>query len=175
SNGLARHSHEKASIAYLVSGGLIAVISLYAITVCGPLQGASLPNIWIAYSIYAAGSFWLAFRRRLSFLTWCGAALSLFALASGFAWTVKLSFPWQTALLVHASLCTVAAIVLSRRPTLQSIAKPLNHAALILLGCGVVSFFQANPWQVTWMQTERLFWISGILLLSLWLNRRQAL
>src|SRR6185503_3454964 len=48
SDWLARRNREKVSIAYLVSSCLIAVISLYTITVCGPLQGSSLPNIWIA-------------------------------------------------------------------------------------------------------------------------------
>jgi hypothetical protein len=51
----------------------------------------------------------------------------------------------------------------------------LNYAALTSLMLAVISFFQANPWQVTWMQAGRVFWIAGILLASLWLNRRQLL
>jgi hypothetical protein len=175
SDWLNRSKRFNASVAYLLSACLIGVISLIAITVFGPLQGTSLSTVWLAYLCYAVGAFWIGWRRSLSFFSWAGAAFVLFTLASAFAWTVEFSFPWQTALLVHASLCTVAAILTSRRASLQSIAKALNYAALITLGCGIVSFFQTNPWQVTWMQTERLFWISGILLLSLWLNRRQHL
>ena len=40
---------------------------------------------------------------------------------------------------------------------------------------GVVSLFQANQWEQTWMQAQRVFWISGTLLLLLWLNRRRLL
>ncbi len=40
---------------------------------------------------------------------------------------------------------------------------------------GVVSLFQANTWEVTWMQAQRVFWIAGILLLLLWLNRRRLI
>jgi hypothetical protein len=175
SDWLNKRKRADASVAYLVSACLVGVISLCAITGFGPVSGGSLSTVCFAYLCYAVGAFWIAWRRSLSFFAWAGAAFVLFTLASAFAWTTEFSFPWQTALLVHASLCIVAAILTSRRESLKSIAKPLNYAALITLGCGVISFFQTNPWQVTWMQTERLFWIAGILLLSLWLNRRQVL
>src|SRR6185369_5748258 len=35
--------------------------------------------------------------------------------------------------------------------------------------------FQTNPWQVTSMQAERVFWMAAICLVALWLNRRQLL
>ena len=53
--------------------------------------------------------------------------------------------------------------------------QPLNYSALISIVLGVVSLFQANTWEVTWMQAQRVFWIAGILLLLLWLNRRRLL
>src|SRR5205814_7405232 len=52
---------------------------------------------------------------------------------------------------------------------------PLNYSALISLVLGVVSLFQANTWEVTWMQAQRVYWIAGILLLLLWLNRRRII
>src|SRR6185369_2621827 len=52
-------------------------------------------------------------------------------------------------------------------------AVPLNYSALISIVLGVVCLFQANTWTITWMQAQRVFWIAGILLLLLWLNRRR--
>jgi hypothetical protein len=166
---------KNASQVYLISSCLVGVISLFAITAFGPLGGNELQFVWVAYLIYSLAAFWLAWREEFPAFTWAGSALLLFALASQFAWGAEISFPWQTAFLVHASLSTVLAILTSRRERLNSISRVLNHAAQTSLVLAVISFFQANPWQVTWMQTERIFWIAGILLLSLWLNRRQLL
>src|SRR6185369_1960998 len=52
---------------------------------------------------------------------------------------------------------------------------PLNYSALISIVLGVVCLFQANTWTITWMQAQRVFWIAGILLLLLWLNRRRLI
>src|SRR4029078_1646501 len=51
----------------------------------------------------------------------------------------------------------------------------LNYSALISIVLGVVCLFQANTWTITWMQAQRVFWIAGILLLLLWLNRRRLI
>jgi hypothetical protein len=160
---------------YLVSSCLIGLTSLLAVTAFGPLGGNDLQIVWVVYAIYSFGAFWIAKRQELTGFIWVGSALVLFALASQFAWSTELSFPWQTAFLVHATITTVAAILSSRRTDLKRMSGCLNYAALTSLMLAVISFFQANPWQVTWMQAGRVFWIAGILLASLWLNRRQLL
>src|SRR6185295_4267456 len=55
------------------------------------------------------------------------------------------------------------------------LSAPFNNSALISIVLGVVALFQANTWQVTWMQAQRIYWIAGILLVLLWLNRKRLL
>jgi len=175
SEWLRRAGRNRESNAYFVSACSIALISLAVVTTFGPLSGNQLSTVWLVYLIYSIGAFWIAWQQKLVEFNWIGAGLVLVTIASEFAWTANFSFPWQSALLVHATLFAAGAIVCSRRPSLASTSRVLNLASLITLGLGVLSFFQTNPWQVTWMQAERVFWIAGILLLSLWLNRRQLI
>jgi hypothetical protein len=175
SEWLQRIDRHRDSYYYRIAACSVAVISLVTVTAFGPIAGNNLQAVWIVYLIYALGAFWIAWRQRLTAFSWVGSALLLFALASEFAWNGQYSFPWQTAFLVHASICAVVAIIASRRSTFASMSKPLNYAALISSILAVGSLFQTNPWQVTAMQAERVFWIAGIWLLSLWLTRRQLL
>ena len=91
----------------------------------------------------------------------------------------EIAFPWQTAFFAHATICAVMAIVSlrlmvnARLP--RSVLTPLNYSVLISIVLGVVCLFQANTWTITWMQAQRVFWIAGILLLLLWLNRRRLI
>ena len=164
-----------AHVCYLIGAGIVAVVSLLSVTAFGPIAGNQLQTVWLIYFIYAVSAIWFALHYQQQFFTYVGSALFLFTLASGFAWNAELSFPWQTALLVHASICAVTAIVSSRRNELRPLTVPLNHAALICPVLALLSMFQTNPWQVTWMQAERVFWIAGVLFISLWLNRRKVL
>ena len=133
--------------------------------------------LWIVLGLYSLGAFWIAWRRNLLLFTWVGSALLLFTFAHAFGPTLSYSFPWQTALFAHATICAVAAIVCSRYQALPRsvFTTPLNYSALISIVFGVVSLFQANTWEVTWMQAQRVYWIAGILLLLLWLNRHRLL
>ncbi|HEU4434064.1 MAG TPA: hypothetical protein VFR51_11845, partial [Pyrinomonadaceae bacterium] len=168
---------------YLIAAGLIATLSLVLVTFFGKFEVALLVDfseprvytLWIVYGLYALGAFWIAWRRRLAPLAWIGSALLVVALADGFAYPLSLSFPWQTALLVHATICAVAAILCSRNPRFAILTEPLNSSALISLTLSVISLFQANQWEQTAMQAQRVFWIAGILLASLWLNRNRLL
>ncbi len=159
---------------YLVGACVIGALSLFTVTLFGPVLGFELPTVWIVYALFAFFALWLSWRHRSVESAWIGIALLLFANASAFAWNTTFSFPWQTALLVHATFCSISAI-LSRRAGLGILWKPLSYAGLISCVLGAVSMFQTNPWQVTSMQAERVFWISGIMLVSMWLNRRLAL
>ncbi len=170
SEWLSRRKRERDSYYYFISACLIAAVSLGL----ARAFGVSTDALWLVYGLYSLGAFWIAWRRKLAPFTWIGSALLLFSLADNFAHSVSFSFPWQTALLAHATLCAVAAIVSSRYKS-EVLSVPLNYSALISLALGVVSLFQANQWEVTWMQAQRVFWIATILLLLLWLNRRWIL
>jgi hypothetical protein len=170
SEWLSRCKRELDSYYYFVAACFIGVLSLGLAAVFGGPSDA----LWIVYGLYSLGAFWIAWRWKLPVFAWIGSALLLFSLADNFAHSVSFSFPWQTALFAHATICAVAAIVSSRYRS-EVLSKALNYSALISLVLGVVSLFQANTWEFTWMQAQRVFWIAGILLLLLWLNRRRII
>jgi len=173
SEWLSQRRRERESYYYLISACLIGVVSLALARFLGNF--GEYDGLWIIYGLYSLGAFWIAWRHKLLPFTWIGSALLLFAMAHGFAYALLFSFPWQTALFGHATICAIAAIVSSRYERGKVLAQPLNYSALISLVLGVVSLFQANTWEVTWTQAQRVFWIAGILLLLLWLNRRRLL
>ena len=169
---LSKRKRARDSHYYLIAACLIAIVSLWMTFVFGtPLRG--YPRFWVVYEIYSLSAFWIAWRRKLSAFAWIGSTLLLVSLADLFAAVVELSFPLQTALFAHATICAIAAIVCSRYERGKVLSAPLNNSALISIVLGVVALFQANTWQVTWMQAQRIYWIAGILLILLWLNRKR--
>lgn len=174
SEWLSQRKRERDSYYYLVSACLIGFVSLLLATHFGLTTSEYVP-LWIVYGVYSLGAFWIAWRRKLSAFAWIGSALLLFSFAHNFASATQFSFPWQTALFAHATICAIAAIVCSRYERGRVLSAPLNNSALISIVLGVICLFQANTWEVTWMQAQRVFWIAGILLVLLWLNRRRVL
>jgi len=157
---------------YIVAASITAIVSLMLVTGLG-ITALEQYSIWIVYGLYALGAFWLASRHRAVEFTWVGSALLLGALAFNFT-PAGFAFPWQTAFFAHATICAAAAIV-SARYERGKVFSVLNYSALISIVLGVVCLFQANTWTITWMQAQRVFWIAGILLLLLWLNRRRLI
>lgn len=174
SEWLTSRGRERDSFYYFVAAGFVAAISLILATLFG-LLSVEYHALWIVYGLYSLGAFWIAWRRHLAPFIWIGSALLLFSLAHGFGQSLSFSFPWQTALFAHATICAIAAIVSSRYKLGEVFSKALNYSALISIVLGVVSLFQTNTWEVTWMQAQRVFWIAGILLILLWLNRRRLI
>ena len=157
---------------YIVAASITAVVSLLLVTGLG-ITALDQYSIWIVYGLYALGAFWLAWRNQAVQFTWIGSALLLGALAFNFT-PAGFAFPWQTAFFAHATICAAAAIVSSRYER-GKVFSVLNYSALMAISLGVVCLFQANTWTITWMQAQRVFWIAGILLLLLWLNRRRLI
>jgi hypothetical protein len=120
---------------YLIAAGLIATLSLVLVTLFGKFGVGKLSpelyQLWMVYGIYALGAFWIAWRRKLVPLAWIGSGLLVVALADGFKYSLGMSFPWQTALLTHATICAIAAIVCSRDRRTVILCEPLNYSALI--------------------------------------------
>ncbi len=175
SEWLSRRKRRRDAGYYLVAAGLIATLSLVLVTLFGRLAGGEY-TLWAVYGIYALGAFWIAWRRNVVPLAWVGSALLLVALADGFKYSSAVSFPWQTALLAHATICAVAAVVCSRyRTRVGSLIDPLNQSSLISLVFGVITLFVDNPWQPTAMQAQSVFWIAATLLVLLWLNRNRII
>jgi hypothetical protein len=162
-----------ASRSYIVAASITAVVSLVLVTGLG-ISALDQYSIWIVYGLYTLGAFWIAWRHRVVQFAWVGSALLLVTLALNYA-PAGIAFPWQTAFFAHATICAAAAIVCSRYERCKLLSAPLNYSALISIVLGVVCLFQANTWTITWMQAQRVFWIAGILLLLLWLNRRRLI
>jgi hypothetical protein len=163
---------------YLLAACSIGVLSLILITAFGgwPATDVGGPHeMWIVYALYALGAFWIAWSRRLIQFSWIGSALLLFALAQGFAQSLALSFPWQTAVLAHASVCAIAAILSSRHRDGSVVSRPLNYSALLSSFIAVIFLLHARRWEVTSMEAERMFWIAGLWLVLLWLNKQRSL
>ena len=110
SEWLSQRKRERDSRYYVIAACLIGSVSLALATVFG-LTAAEYVPLWIVYGVYSLGAFWIAWRRRLSPFAWIGSALLLFSLAHNFASATEFSFPWQTALFAHATICAIAAIV----------------------------------------------------------------
>src|ERR1043166_7509469 len=174
SEWLSQRKRDLDSYAYLVAACVTAIASLLLASIFG-IASAEYAPLWIVYGVYALGAFWIAWRRKLSTFAWAGSALLLFSLAHNFAPVTGFAFPWQTALFAHATICALAAIVCSRDARARVLSAPLNNTALISIVFGVIALFQANTWEITWLQAQRVFWIAGILLVLLWLNRRRVL
>jgi hypothetical protein len=175
SEWLVRVRRDRDSDFYLLAASLIAILSLALVTLFGLWNTSEIYQLWPVFGIYSFGAFWIAWRRRLSSLSWVGSALLLFAFAQGCAQSLEISFPWQTAFLIHASVCSIAAISVSRNKNCGALSDPLRRVALCSSLLALVCLLQANPWQVTAAQVERIFWIAGIWLVLLWLNRSHAL
>ncbi|PWT91563.1 MAG: hypothetical protein C5B55_07915 [Blastocatellia bacterium] len=126
-------------------------------------------------AVYSFTVFWLAFRRQVKQFGLIGAALLLFALAQKFAQSQAISFPWQTALFIHASICAIGAIASARSHKVRILSPMLSLAALASSFGASVLMFQANPWQTTSSQALRVFWLASIWLASLWLHRSKSL
>lgn len=174
SEWLSQRKRKRDSYYYLIAACLTGAVSLTLASYFG-LWSLEYQPLWILYGLYSLGALWIAWRYRLSPFTWIGSALLLFSLVHNFAYATAFSFPWQTALFAHATICAIAAIISSRYERGKILSAPLNYSALIAIVLGVVALFQANTWEVTWMQAQRVFWIAGILFTLLWLNRRRIL
>ena len=171
---LSRKKRAREGYYYLVAACSIAVVSLVLALSFGL---TTVENHWlgIVFAIYSLGAGWLAWRQKQWGFTWIASGLLLLAFADLFTRAAPIAFPWQSALLAHATLCAALAIVASRLFSDRILTKPLNDTALTTIVFGVVALFQANTWEETPVQAERVFWIALVLLLLLWLNRRRVI
>ena len=167
---LAKRGRKEDAESYIASACSIAVLSLVLSTYYTTHLG-----LWIVYLVYAISCCWLAVRYGYRSFSWLGSTLLLIALGEAIAYTTGWSFPWQTAFLVHTTIFAVSAILCSRFQSVRVLVRAFNTTALLTCAIAVISLFQTNPWQVTWMQSQRVFWIAGVTLLLLWLNRRRLL
>lgn len=174
---LSRRRHTAAGASYMAAAYVVGAACLLLVTQFG--LGVAGDPYFVApiYLILAAGAFFIAWRRLDGVAGWVGSGVLLLALGQIFKTLLFIRFPWQAALLMHASLASVAAILLWRRGEniRLALAVPLNLLALIA-SCGVViAMSQSYRWEPTAMYAQRFLWLACVWLVLLWLNRSQLL
>jgi hypothetical protein len=174
SEWLVRKGRERDGSAYFGSALFVGCTSLLLLSVFALGINGDPSHASVIFAIYAAGALWIAVRRKLPGFSWIGSAMMLAALAQACARFFDVSFPWQTALLLHATFCAAAAIA-SSRFKIDVLTKPLNSSALISSFAVVICLVEAGRWENTAMQAERVLWLAVVWLSLLWLNRRRSL
>jgi hypothetical protein len=181
---LARRQRAKDSTEYVIAACGAAVVSLFLITEYGFGVAGDPDRVWLFYLLYGCGAFWIGWRRALAVVSFCGSALLLLAFGQALGPWLQISFPWQAALLAHASVCAAIAILFSRNEkTKNALARPLNTSALVtsslvvawVLLAGISLLFSDAEWQPAPLLAQRVLWLTGIWFVLLWLNRHRAL
>jgi hypothetical protein len=172
-----RSKRERDAVSYLIAASGVAAASLGFLFVFA----LGVPNdpfhVSVIMALYAAGAFWLAWRRRVVGFTWAGAVLLFVAVAQASHSLLSLRFPWQASALFFALGCVaggLAARSLHREETERLFVAPLQLSATI--GClGAASvlavelfWFAAEPAAVF---ATRAFILAGVLFGLLWLSR----
>lgn len=174
---LDRKRSKAESGSYLIAACVVAIVSLALVTGYGLWASSPWQAVWIVYALYAAGAFWIAYRVRRIVYSWIGSALLLAAFAQAFAQSFSVPFPWQAALLAHATVCAIGAILTWRyeKDAKGTLTQPLFQSALLTSFAAVLCLAQAGEWETTTMQAERVLWLAGIWLVLLWFVRRRVL
>jgi hypothetical protein len=161
---------------YLIAACGVAGVSLLFFAASGVAGSADPYGAWFIYLIYAMGAFWIAWRRQVVAFGWIGSALILLSLGQALGPGLALSFPWQTAMLVHASICAVAAIAFARHLRARHfLSQPLNGSALLTSALTIWLQLFNGPFETTGMLAQTFFWLAAIWFVSLWLNRARVL
>jgi hypothetical protein len=161
---------------YLVASCTLAVVSLLFVIRYGYDLSGDPQRVWLFCLLYAVAGLWISWRKQAALFAWLAATLLLMSSAQVTAQWLQIEFPWQAALLAHATICAIAAVVLARYESAHKVLSfPLNAAALISSFLVIWLFlFSANS-EPTARLAQNLFWLAGVWLVLLWLNRKTAL
>ena len=148
-----RSRRERDARSYLIAACAVAVASLifFAEFAIGIPQDPFHVSAIIA--LYAAGTFWFAWRRKEVGFTWAGAVLLFLGVAQACHSLLILHFPWQAAGLFFALLCVAGALAVRKvapGSTERLFVGPLQRSAAI--GCiGAASLLIA---ELFWFGSE---------------------
>jgi hypothetical protein len=177
SEGLRGRKQETASRCYLIAAGAVGSLCLLVFMWGGfPKQGD--PHLAAPiFVLLAGGAFFIAWRTGQVAASWVGLGVLFLALGKILGAWLAVRFPWQAAMLAHASIASVIAITCWRKGEAEQriFGKPLNISALIVSLAAVFALFEAYRWEPTTLYAQRLLWLAGVWLVLLWLNRVQVL
>lgn len=167
-----RRSQQFVAAAVAVATFSLAIVTWQAFGILGDPAHATL-----IYAFYALAAFITASIAHRAEATWIGAALLLAAMVQGIVYrfheTLGLDQPWLVALLVHASLTTVAAGIATRwLPASQreGFAAPLGQSASIVSLAVVGLLLWLVPRESAATVAPYIYWLSAIWLATSILN-----
>lgn len=175
---LRRRSEDKDSQSYFVGSLCVVAISFLLLAYYGFALVGDVYFLTLILAVYSFGFFFYAWTRKLAILTWVGSAFLILSLTQGFGFWYGAPFGWQTAMLIYASIATIAAHIFWRNGNDEHKAvfvNPFRFAALISSGFVIIALIQSRFWQSTAMITTKLFWLSLIWFGLLWLIRSRWL
>lgn len=174
---LRRRNQQTASWHYLIASAVVGGTCLAVVTQFGLGKPGDPYFVAPIYTLLAGGAFYVAWRHQIAWICWIGSGVLLLALGQTLGPVLSIRFPWQAALLTHASVTSVAAIFSSRlgAPLRRVLVRPLNGSAILTSLLVIVAMSEAHTWEPTAMYAQRLFWLACIWLVMLWLNRLQLL
>ena len=161
---------------YLVASCAMAVVSLWFVTSRGFGLSGDPDRIWFFCLLYATAGCWIAWRRQAVAFAWIGSLLLLLSLTQAMGQWLEIELPWNAALLGHATVCAVAAVVFARyQRTQKALSRPLNISALLTSVIAIPTLMVGALWEPTAMLAQDLFWLAGVWLVMLWLDRNRSL
>jgi len=172
-----RRFGNESGIYYLLVAGLVAAFSSALISTYGFGLAGDPYEVSLVFAVYCSGAGWVAWRLRQAGISWIASGFLFVALAQFLGALIGFRFPWQAAALFHATVCALAANYLYRKPELggEKILATLRTSALLTSAAAVVMMIQAAAWEPSSMLSSRIFWLAGIWLLLLWVNRSEWL
>jgi hypothetical protein len=125
---------ERDAFSYLLSSCGVAILSLILLSIHGLGVPGDPYHVSVILAVYAAGSFWFAWREKFAGLTWTGAALLLFTSAQISHSLFSVRLPWQASFLLFAAICTAGALVarqFGKAEVERLLVAPLQKAATV--------------------------------------------
>lgn len=165
---------------YQAIAGIVALISLGLVTAFGFGRSGDPYWVTIVYALYAVAAYVGAWKARAWPATVAGALLTLAALVQGIVFKIAgHSEPiyWQLAVLVHATVSTVAAgAVRFRLPDMRrAFADPLGYAGLASSGLAIPFWLYAMPSESSASIATYTLWLALIWLALSFLHRMAGL
>lgn len=174
-----RYARRTESRIYEVAAAASALFSLLLLTWHGFGRAGDPRQLALVYGFYAAALFAVAWIRDWFLAAWIGLTLALFSIVQTFVYKFGYTFapyhPTRLALLVYASLATVAAVTVrnSGGKTRRIFGWPLTAAALIA-SVAVAPLLLVGGWMTVGQLAARMFWLCAIWL-ALSVAKRQVL
>lgn len=165
---LRKKARDRDAASYFFSACTVATVSLLFLGVYGFGLDGDPHYVSAILALYAAATFWFAWRRRSVVFTWVAGGLLFITLAQTSGSLLGLRFPWQATLLLFAAVCTVGALVIRqlRNPETERLfVTPLGRSAAgasVLAALCLLMEVILRGFEPASVLAVRTFWLSAI-------------